>query len=234
MDDAVTRLDYEAAEEHAREALVRYDEFSPDQLVEVHSTLGTLLHGRGEVIASRVQFVAALSLDPTMALDPVFVPPQTVEFFEEVRQEVQAPTPAVTDAPEVRYVILEDRRPGAVRRSLVAPGWGQFYKGDRTRGWIYGTAATAALAGVVGSAIQVGIEGDQYREAPANQVDDEYAEYNRWWKARRAFAVTTAAIWSVAALDALLTGGPEAPSQPGQIQVAPATAGAGLQLRVGL
>ncbi|WP_412062382.1 hypothetical protein [Rubrivirga sp. IMCC45206] len=225
MEDAVARLDSEAAEARAREALAL--DLSPDQLVTVHTTLGVLLHARGEPVEARRQFEAALSLDPALALDPVLVSPKTVEFFDEIQAKFAAPQ-AGPVVPTIRYVVLEDRRPGAALRSLALPGWGQFHKGDRAKGWAFALAAGASLAATGAASAARASARDAYLAAvtPAD-AERLYPAYDRWHRTRAALAVGTAAVWAAAALDALATG---APSPPASVRPTPQ----GLALRVRL
>ena len=244
MDDAVARADYDAAEGRAREAIGRYDELSPDQLVTAHSTLGVLLHARNAPVEARAQFEAALALDPALTLDPVFVSPRTRAFFETVREALEVEPQAA--APEVRYLVLEDRRPAAALRSLALPGWGQLYKEDRTKGLAFAGAGALAAGGLVLSAVQYADARSAYRNACVGTVrpdgtpclprdrtsveeiaGDLYDGQNRWKRARNAFAVGAAVVWTAAVLDALATGAPEAPRS---VAVAPAAQGAGLRV----
>jgi hypothetical protein len=216
--EATERLDYATAEARAREALARYEAFSPDQLVEVHTTLGVVLHARNDDVEARRQFEAALSLDPTHTLDPVLVSPKTVELFETVRADLARSAPG-TAAPVLRYVVVPDLRVGAALRSAALPGWGQFHKGDRARGWAFAVGVgTAAVA-------------TRYRDSTSTSAEIEaaYPAYNRRYRVRNALALGTALAWAASVVEALATGGPRAPAAG---QIVPAAAGAGLGLRV--
>jgi hypothetical protein len=232
MRDAYERLDYDTAERRAREALASFDAFSADQLVEVHTTLGLILFARNEPLEARTQFEAALSLDPRLTLDPLLVSPKTLEFFYEVKarvtQDGEAPRESV-----VRYVRVRDPRPAATVRSLAVPGWGQLYKGEQAKGWVLvglwgAMAAGAATAHILRSQAQ-----DDYRAAtdPA-EIDARYDTFNAWHQARNAFALGAAAVWTYAAFDALVFGGPEEQA----FSVGPSVGGGevGLRLRVDL
>ena len=228
MEAAVARFDYETAEDRAREALARFDALSPDQLVTVHSTLGILLHAKDEPVEARRQFEAALSIDPALTLDPVLVSPKTVEFFDEVRTTMATDATNGT-APELRYVLVEDRRTGAAFRSLIVPGWGQLYKGDRIRAVAFAAAAGAVTTATVVADRRRADARAEYialRGTPA-EIDAAYEHYNRRYQLSSALARGAAVVWGAAMLDALLTGGPE-PVQ--RLSITPAEEGAGLRL----
>ena len=208
MDDAYERLDYETAEGRAREALASYDLLSADQLVRVHTTLGLILHARSEPLEARTQFLAALSLDPALELDPVLVSPKTLAFFDELRSE------AVNQGSEgeatIRYVQVRDPRPAATLRSLAVPGWGQLYKGERTKGWALVGAWGLLAGGTVGAHVLRSRAQQDYRDAEgAVEIEERYADYNTWHRTRGVLGLGTLAVWAYATVDALVWGAPE-------------------------
>lgn len=207
MQDAYARFDYETAEQRAREALDAYDALSPDHLVQVHTTLGLLLHARNEPLEAEEHFAAALSLDPDLALDPVLVSPKTLEFFDEVRARRALSDPAGRE-PSVRYVRVYDPRPAATLRSLAVPGWGQLYKGERAKGWVL-VGAWGALAGgtVAAHVIRAGARQEYLDATNPDEVAARYDTFDAWHRARGALALGAAAVWAYAALDALALGG---------------------------
>ena len=229
--DARDRLDYATAEARAREALARFGDFSPGQLVEIHTVLGIVLHARGEDTDARTQFSAALSLDPTLTLDPVLVSPKTLTLFEAVRSE-QPGRAARSDRPApARYVVLRDRRPGGAVRSAALPGWGQFYKGDTGRGWAYAVGVGASAAGAVATHAGYLQARRRYREATTPvEIEAAYGDASRLYRLRNGLGVLAALGWTASVVDALTTGAPEAP--PAAIEVRPAIGGLALRVRM--
>lgn len=209
MRDAYGRLDYSTAERRAREALASFDTFSADQLVEVHTTLALILYARNEPLEAREQFEAALSLNPALDLDPLLVSPKTLEFFEGVKESMSGS--GVGDRESViRYVRVRDPRPAATVRSLVLPGWGQLYKGEPVKGWALLGLWSAATAGAVTAHVLRNDARTDYLAAtdPA-EITSRYDTFNAWHQRRTALALGAAAVWTYAALDALVFGGPE-------------------------
>lgn len=208
MRDAYERLDYDTAERRAREALDRFDGLSADQLVEIHTTLALILYGRNEPLEARTQFEAALSLDPTLELDPVLVSPKTLDFFEEVKANASVNAPVVRE-PEIRYVRVRDLRPAATLRSLALPGWGQLYKGDSAKGWVLiGLWSTTAAATVTAHVLRAQAETDYLDATEPAAIAASYDTFNAWHQRRTALALGAAAVWTYAAIDALVLGGP--------------------------
>ncbi len=230
MRDAYERLEYGTAERRAREALTSFDALSADQLVEVHTTLGLILFARNEPLEARTQFEAALSLDPRLVLDPLFVSPKTLEFFDEVKAGFAQDGGALRE-PVVRYVQVRDPRPAATVRSLAVPGWGQLYKGERAKGWVLVGLWGATAAGAVTAHILRSQAQDDYLAAtdPA-EIADRYDTFNTWHRTRSALALGATAVWAYAVFDAFAFGGPEARA----LSVGPSVGGGEIGLRVRL
>ena len=105
VEAAYERLDYVAAEDLARAALGDYEAHPPDALVRLHTLLGLILYARGDALEAATQFRAALTLDPSLVLDPLLVSPATIDFFEDIRVSVQREQGAeATPGAVVRYV----------------------------------------------------------------------------------------------------------------------------------
>lgn len=226
-------LEYDEAAARARSALARFEAFTPDQLVRLHTTLGLILYARSNELEASEQFRAALSLDPELTLDPLFVSPVTLAFFEDTKATLtrENDTAAQDPVPTIRYIRLEDPRPAATWRSALLPGWGQRYKGETTKGWILTGLATATAAGTLTAHLQY----EQAREAYLAETDParvaERADtQNRWYNTRGALALGMTAVWLYAAADAVLTGGPVEPA-PTALQLRPTLGGASVRLR---
>ncbi|MEP0548949.1 MAG: tetratricopeptide repeat protein [Rhodothermales bacterium] len=233
MRDAYERLDYDTAERRAREALASFDAFSADQLVEVHTALGLILYARNEPLEARTQFEAALSLDPRLTLDPLLVSPKTLEFFDDIRAGLAADGGAIQREPVVRYVRVRDPRPAATVRSLAVPGWGQLYKGERAKGWtLVGLWGATAAGAVTAHVLRSQAEDDYLGATDPAEIADRYDTFNTWHQARSAFVLGAAAVWTYAAVDALVFGGPAERA----FTVGPTIGGGevGLRIRVGL
>lgn len=228
--EATARLDYASAEARAREALANPAGLAPDDLVEIHAALGVVLHARGADVEAREQFLAALSINPALALDSVLVSPRTLDLLENVRAAAGR-----TDAPTsaVRYVVLVDRRPAAALRSAVLPGWGQLHKGDRGRGLAFAAGVGAAAIGTAVAHGAYNAARDRYRAATTREAAIEtYAEANRLYRLRGVLGVAVAAGWTAAVVEALLTGAPRAPSNASSTTVRLASGRLALHVRL--
>ena len=92
----------------------------------------------------------------------------------------------------------------AAARSMVVPGWGQFYGGRPGRGWVLLSAGLVATAGVVAAEVRA-------RDRP----DD--AEARRWRAAARG---AVGGVWGLGFLDAALSFKPPRPAPLAVIPVA--------------
>lgn len=230
---AYQQLDYEAAVERARAALAEDDGLTLAARTEIHSILALIAYTRGDLDEARRHFNLALDLDPAHTLDPLLVSPKIVSFFDEVRAERRRSATETTGGPEIRYVVVRDNRPDAALRSMVLPGWGQLYKGERTKGW-----ALAGLWGLNASAVVVAhLQAERSRnayldETNAAEVAARYDTYNSWHRARNSLLLGAAGIWLYSYVDALLSPG-ERPAQayrPGPVSVLPSRTGLSLRL----
>ena len=99
---------------------------------------GISLFLSGGRAGSERAFRDLLRLDPKVRLDPQFVRPEVVKFFEEIRKKQED---------ELRDEVLRRGPQGPAVANLIPP-WGQFQNGHRAKGWIIlgGEVAFAAAS----------------------------------------------------------------------------------------
>ncbi len=199
-------LRYADGEEKARIALKNHGRFSPKQLVTLHTHLGFIEFALGKIDSAKIQFGAALSLAPELTLDPVYTSPKIIALFEEIKRSRSSTIDKSASTPgEIRYIMLEDKRSGAALRSLVAPGWGQLYKGQKTKGYLLLTVAGASLGGVITLHIAQSQAHDAYRAAKMpTEIESKYNTYNGLLKARNTLLLASASLWLYSYIDAAL------------------------------
>lgn len=205
---AYEQLDYARAEQYAQQVVRDYENYSVEQLTEVHTILGLINYSQNQPVDAGRHFEAALSLDPDLTLDPLLVSPKILSFLEDVREgraaQLEPERGDGSDAP-VRYLQLEDRRPAAALRSMVVPGWGQLYKGEPTKGWLLlGLwSATAAGSGLAHWQRHEAREAYERVQDPS-RVDGRYDTYADWHRARNNLLLAAAGVWLYSYLDAIL------------------------------
>lgn len=213
---------YEDAISTGQEILEKSAEFSIDQLAFVHQYLGLAFFNIGQQDSARSHFLSWLSIDPQASLDPVTTSPKIVAFLEETRSKQLMPVPK-SEVSFSHYLIRQDPRPSATWRSMLLPGWGQSYKGQKTRAMIIGGAFISA-AGAAGVAWwQESRSHDRYLDSMTPEdIASNYDTYNSWYKTRRNLTIVAISAWAIAAADALWYAGgtPQANvSQQGHLQL---------------
>ncbi len=207
MVQAFQQLDYKLAEKIGREIVANYSAYTPIELLETHKILGVIAFIDGYAQEARIQFEQALSIDRSTQLDSVIVSPKIIQAFNDIKSKyVFGPKPIAGEpSPSYRYLLIQDPRPAAAWRSLLLPGWGQFYKNDLPKGYVVATAAaTAALTTGIFHWLQKQAHTKYLQATEPVQIEDKYHRYNQLYQARNSAAILTGGIWLYSFLDALL------------------------------
>ncbi|RJO72609.1 MAG: hypothetical protein C4523_02930 [Myxococcales bacterium] len=124
--------------------------FSSDEEAEVHQMLGIghfILQNRPK---AREHFLQLLTGEPTYQLDPIFVPPIIIEYFESLREENRELLAAIlaqrrgeqqAEPPEGE--LLREKNPYFV--NFIPFGAGQFQNGEPIKGTLFLTGEIVAL-----------------------------------------------------------------------------------------
>jgi len=112
---AYDTLKFEQAAALGRKALQHSEHYSPSELVQLHLLMGYLSFIQDQKLASRRHFESALSLQPDLTLDSLLVSPKIVRWYEEVKNEFRVGLSS--GQPAVKYILVEDHRLAALRRS---------------------------------------------------------------------------------------------------------------------
>lgn len=211
---AYNQLDYDQATSKAQAALKNYQGLTPEQITELHEVLAFIYFSEDKLSLSRQHFESAISLTPSLELDSLYVSPIIINFFNQLKHERDLKQSESENATStVRYLVIRDPRPPAVIRSLVLPGWGQLYKGEKSKGIVF--SGLWGL-GVIGSVVaHFGREGAHNRYLSAtgqSEFDSRYDTFKTWHKARNSLLLFSAGVWAVTFADALLTGKPTEPN----------------------
>jgi len=208
---AYDALKFDEAEKLGRMALQNLDRYSPADLVRLHLLMGYIGFMRSQMVVARQNFESALSLQPDLTLDSLLVSPKIVRLFEQVKREYRAGLSV--GSPATKYVLVEDRRMAALRRSFILPGWGQRHLQKPKRGLLYTLGFVAAVgAGVVFHVLQERAH-DRYLDAASEKkISQQYDTYNRYYRLRNAMFATAGGIWGLNVLD-ILSISPQLPGQ---------------------
>lgn len=106
-----------------------------------------------------------------------------------------------------KAVVLRTRW-DATYRSMVAPGWGQFYNDQPIKAGIFIALEAGAVAAVIGLHIAHVKAYDEYKKAdpPQWKIDEKYDEARKFLLWRNIMAGGIGAIWAAGVIDAALNG----------------------------
>ncbi len=208
--DTIRKGDIPAAEARADSALAVYHNFDKAHLAQLH-TLRALLHDfAGNQTEVRKHFRLAIELSPDIKLSSLYFSPKLRSIFDEERKKYDSNGTSVKRneliEPEIRYVPVKDGRVDASLRSLLVPGWGQFYKKQKNRGYFFSAATGFLLASATYSLVRErSARNDYLAETNLKQIDERYDTYNRYYRLRRNLFLASGVLWSLGFLDALIT-----------------------------
>lgn len=209
MRAAFQQLNYAAAKTAGESALRDWRRLSPQNVVEIHQVLGIIAYSEGSFFEAKTQFEAALSLDPNLRLDSLYVSPKIQQFLREVRDHLSANNGLSRGS--TRYLIAPDPRPQAALRSLLFPGLGQIQKEQHGKGRLMIAAAGAGLLAT--GVLHLRRESARENYLSAQTVARTTAMYNRYNffnRARNGAALLTTGVWLYSFFDALT----RMPNQP--------------------
>lgn len=197
--EAYASGDYAGAEFRALKALHDESEIGQWREAELRELLGFVYVARGQRDLALKEFYQVLKLVPSWQLDPLEISPKIVEVFEEARR-------AYVEwklRPPAERLSAADLRLAAAWRSLVLPGWGQFFKGQKVRGTGIAAAQFITLAALAVLQIEVNRQHDSYMEKEGHAAVGAYDDYTRTWRARNIIGYLAVGIYVAAYLDAL-------------------------------
>lgn len=208
MRDAFQQLDYTKVQDRAAALLVMSENLTSEQLILVHTMLGVVDYSTGDEAEARRQFEAALAIAPDLTLDPSQYSPKILTFFEEIKAD-HNPPPAPVDSSGPRYILLRDPVPAAAARSIILPGWGQIYKGQRAKGGILIGLWGMTASGLIASEIVYGHYSRAYDKALTQQDATRlFNRRNTWFMVRNVVGLGAAGIWVYSYLDTILSHAP--------------------------
>ncbi|MBX2818086.1 MAG: hypothetical protein KTR29_00350 [Rhodothermaceae bacterium] len=232
ISNAYERVDFEVAEQRIKGALDRYEDFSPNELAQIYVFSALIHYVKDDQAGAEAQLAYAFQLNPGLELDPILSPPGFVEIGDRLKKAIEESGEAATKQPEVRYLVLSDPRPGAAMRSMILPGWGQLYKGDRTKGYrVLGAWTLTAGSTLAAHLIRNKAENDYLDAVSSEEALSLYDDFNRWHQIRNNLFLASAGIWVYSYIDALIY---QTPPENRRISLytAPGASGPYMQLTV--
>ncbi|MEO8399367.1 MAG: hypothetical protein ABI550_06060, partial [Ignavibacteriaceae bacterium] len=159
--------------------------------------------------------IEILKIDTSYVLDTLKTSPKIVAFFNDVKknylqqiaekeaqQIVKVDTLYISDTS--KYSQIENSLKTSAFLSLIYPGAGHLYEGQKTKGWVLTTLTTISLT----STIYFFIDADKKRKSYIDEkqlanLDSKYADYNKSFEYRNYSIIALGAIWLYSQLDLL-------------------------------
>jgi len=207
-------LDYAIAETRINEALRDYERFLPQELSEIHVLYALVLFTQSKQPEAEDQLGLAVQLNPSLELDPLDTPPRLYEAFEEIKERYTDNPAQISSPQDVRYLLVYDPRANAALRSMVVPGWGQLYKGEKRKGIVLASLWGITASGSIIAHISRNQAQDHYRASETQaQTQSRFRSFSTWHKVRNNLMLAAAGIWVYSYIDAIVVGGPIEPGQ---------------------
>jgi len=200
---ALQQAQFQVAADLADSAIANFRDYLPAQLAEIHSLRALVFFEQGHIARAEEHLAMALQLNPALQLDPVFFSPQIQQRLEALRPKIVTLKNSTTAA--VRYIIVPDPRIEATWRSMLVPGWGQRFKGQKTRGLIFSISAGVLAGATITSHILRERAQRNYLEAKeASAIVARYDTFNRYHLLRNNLALALGVVWGTQVMDALI------------------------------
>ena len=202
---AYEAFDFDRVEVLADSAIAQRGVYSSETLSEVFKTLGLAQYARSDSSAARTAFESALSFNPNLTLDPALSSPVIMAFFNGIKETFVQQPEATNPNTSIRYLPLVDPRPAAAMRSMILPGWGQFYKGERSKGLVLiGLWSGLAASTVVAHFRRASTQDAYLAEQDRTLIQDRFDTFNTWHKIRNNLFLAVVGVWAYSYLDALI------------------------------
>jgi hypothetical protein len=205
--EAKTAYDDGRFDEAELAALRGLHEVETDELATIpfHALLGFVYVARDQTDFAYREFYKAVAINPAYDLDPVMISPKILEVFRRAKTDYMD---MLMEQPAIYRLPQADVRMAASARSLILPGWGQYYKQQRIKGTVFIAAQVLTLAALGVLQAEVGRRHDDYLAVKGQNspiIEDRFQEYRRAYRARNAVGFFTLGIYIVNYLDALYT-----------------------------
>ena len=185
--------DVAGAEFLALKALNARHNFQPTELAEIHKYLALCYIARGERLNAVDEFVKMFELNPQFRFRRQVTSPKVMTIFEEALREFQNILETNRNKPTLETDI---KWRSAAVRSMIFPGLGQFYKGDKIKGYIFTGSGVVSISALVYFQMQYVEAHDDYMKAvDIDDINEKYDKFNDYYKIRNAAAFISVAVY---------------------------------------
>ena len=198
----------------ANEFLSQKEAFTTKELIEIYLLKGISHYSLGQSESVNNSFYEILKYDSNYQINPSEVSPKIIRVFEEIkakyalnnRKNIQIVEKTDTLYSVDTLIIKTDSRfySETIIRSMVYPGWGHLYSGNKTKGWLFTSVNTILLGSMVYFIYDTNQkESDYLSEIDPKVIDEKYDSYNKSYKIRNSIIITYALAWIYTQIDML-------------------------------
>lgn len=191
------------AELDALRLLNHTSELDADERSQLYQVLAFISIAREDAQLGRDFFLQALREKPDLNLDRNLTSPKILSVFDEARADFKRVQIREQDLSEEAMQAVNLRLEGA-KRSLIVPGWGQLYKGNRAHGYAFMGVGTLLTGGLLYSQLAMQEKRDEYHASnDPNEAASLYDDYTSAWETRNGLAWALGLLWALNVTDAL-------------------------------
>ncbi|MCX6639309.1 MAG: DUF5683 domain-containing protein [bacterium] len=190
---------FKEAELTALRALQNSDSLASADQAELHRILAFSYVAQEENEKAKRQFMLWLEFEPLANLDPIYISPKIISVFNEAKTELeQRKNEASTENVDEMKI-----RIAAFQRSLIFPGRGQLYRGEKVKGISLVSSEIVMLGALLYCHLKYDQTHDRYlNEKNPDKISDLYNESNLYYQGRIVSASLAAGIYLYSLIDA--------------------------------
>jgi hypothetical protein len=188
---------------------------TPSQLVEIYRMKGISEFSLQEDQAAKKSFMSILGIDKNYELDSAKTSPKIITFFDGIKKDFIADYSKQSKynfeidslySAQMRMRSVENinRFKNSMYRSLVLPGWGHLYLGEKPKGIILTALSSVSLVSAIYYIFDSNSKFDDYVRATDPLViaskRDSYYESNSW---KNISLITFSVLWLYSQIDLL-------------------------------
>jgi hypothetical protein len=208
-------FEYGEVIKEANKLLINRNQMLTSDLFEVLRMKGISHFSLSEDEPAKNSFLEILKIDTSYVLDSLKTSPKIISFFNNVKktylgqlsnktaQEVlRIDTVYVTDPLKVQQI--ENSLKTSAMLSIIYPGVGHLYDGQKTKGWVLTSLTTIAVASSAYFYFDANKKKTRYLDEknPA-YFDSRYSDYNKSYKFRNYSIIALGVVWLYSQLDLL-------------------------------
>ena len=188
--------------------------FTEKQLIEIYRVKGISEFSLLEEENAKKSFNTILNLDSEFELDSSGTSPKIIYLFNNVKskyiddlnrqKELQTKQGTLYTSRVAQNIAVKENFKKAMLRSIVLPGMGHIFIGEKTKGLILTSLSAVSFCSMIYLIFNTNKRQNDYQsETDPNLMVERYNDYNNSYKFRNASIITFAVIWLYSQVDIL-------------------------------